>query len=548
MPDNVNVKFRRGTQANLNTIIQSNGGTGDRFVDGTFYLTTDTDKLYVAQSDSELVLLNGGIRNVSTVPSSLTNIEAGDFYYVTSSNMLITKVNAADTAWTQVNPDTYLTANNQHNRFESITGGVKVTSDIVDTYGGSSSTYHHSIGTMSIVGAGSATVTQSNGVITITGGAINDTQYVLTASSNKLILTPSVGTAQEISLAGGASGLATLTSSGNTITVDVPTQTLTLGFSFNSSGVLNLSAQSNFFTTTATNSVTPIIQLDTSATEAGDGKYKFVSGTASLPVYTKSEVDSAINTAKAAMNAMTYLGTVSSSDASTKIVGTANVGDTYKASEAITKTAIMEKAAATGDLLIAKGTDGNVTWDVIPSGDDQVLSMNIPNHNRGFTLYDSTNASSLGGLTIAAGTHMAVTGTMGNNNVATVTIAQAADYGDGQGGSDTITGSTANVTQATGETKTFTAITEMEVDAYGNVVLNSVKTKTLTVVDTHANITNVTPRTSIETAGSNKATIAIQVADTDTNKTGSFYLQSSSLAVTCSNNTTVDVNLVWGEF
>ena len=63
---------------------------------------------------------------------------------------------------------------------------------------------------------------------------------------------------------------------------------------------------------------------------------------------------------------MAYKGTVSKSDASTKLASTGNVGDTYKAAEDITAPV----KANTGDLIIATGTDGAVTWDVIPSGDD----------------------------------------------------------------------------------------------------------------------------------------------------------------------------------
>ena len=43
-----NVMFKRGLQASLQTLID-----GNKFTEGTFYLTTDSDRLYFAQSDSE---------------------------------------------------------------------------------------------------------------------------------------------------------------------------------------------------------------------------------------------------------------------------------------------------------------------------------------------------------------------------------------------------------------------------------------------------------------------------------------------------------------
>ena len=57
-----NVKFKRGSQASLNTLIQ-----GGVFDDGCFYLTSDTDRLYVAQSANELVELNKSITVVSSI-------------------------------------------------------------------------------------------------------------------------------------------------------------------------------------------------------------------------------------------------------------------------------------------------------------------------------------------------------------------------------------------------------------------------------------------------------------------------------------------------
>ena len=52
-----NVKFLKGTQSNFNGLTQ--------FIDGAFYLTTDTDRLYFAQSENECVPLNQFIRTVS---------------------------------------------------------------------------------------------------------------------------------------------------------------------------------------------------------------------------------------------------------------------------------------------------------------------------------------------------------------------------------------------------------------------------------------------------------------------------------------------------
>ena len=92
----------------------------------------------------------------------------------------------------------------------------------------------------------------------------------------------------------------------------------------------------------------------------------FVDGNATLPVYTKTEVDTKVSNSLKTFDAMAYKGTVTAANASTKLASTGNVGDTYKAAGDITDPV----NAKTGDLIIATGSDGAVAWDVIPSGDD----------------------------------------------------------------------------------------------------------------------------------------------------------------------------------
>lgn len=79
------VGFYRGVQANLEALA-SNGG----YRDGAFYITTDTDRLYYAQSDTELVYLNKSIQIVEN-ESELKNLASpivGEFYYVSGTNVL----------------------------------------------------------------------------------------------------------------------------------------------------------------------------------------------------------------------------------------------------------------------------------------------------------------------------------------------------------------------------------------------------------------------------------------------------------------------------
>ena len=118
-----NVMFKRGTQSSLNNLIASVAATSASFAEGSFYLTTDTDRLYVAQSTTELVELNKSITTVSSV-TELNNIPyadvaLGQFYYISpgggdgsniaNGNILAVctgKAGDGKPTWTQINPDT----------------------------------------------------------------------------------------------------------------------------------------------------------------------------------------------------------------------------------------------------------------------------------------------------------------------------------------------------------------------------------------------------------------------------------------------------------
>lgn len=94
-----NVRFLRGTQSKLNDL--------KSFVEGAFYLTSDTDRLYFAQSADKLTYLNKYIQDIPSVNDLATidfsKVNVGDFYYARKENILCTKANADDTQWTQIN-------------------------------------------------------------------------------------------------------------------------------------------------------------------------------------------------------------------------------------------------------------------------------------------------------------------------------------------------------------------------------------------------------------------------------------------------------------
>lgn len=87
-----NIMFKRGQQANLPSTAQ----------DGVFYLTTDTNRLYVGQGTA-MTLLNQQVHVVANVSAIPKYPEVNDFYYCTSENILAF-YNGTD--WKQINPDT----------------------------------------------------------------------------------------------------------------------------------------------------------------------------------------------------------------------------------------------------------------------------------------------------------------------------------------------------------------------------------------------------------------------------------------------------------
>lgn len=102
MADKLNVGFLRGSQSKLDSL--------QSYVAGSFYLTTDSNRLYFAQSSSELEYLNKYITTVATVADLYkTSPHEGDFYYVSDGNILCFYNGGTVTTsagWTQVNVQT----------------------------------------------------------------------------------------------------------------------------------------------------------------------------------------------------------------------------------------------------------------------------------------------------------------------------------------------------------------------------------------------------------------------------------------------------------
>lgn len=397
-------------------------------------------------------------------------------------------------------------------------------------------------GSFKIKGAGDNVVTrEADGTLVITG---KDTTYGLAVEDGSKISL--IGSDDSVTLT-GSGGLAV--SVKNNKTIDISGQTLLDKIGETVSGATVTAVKNEFnadggFVTTvkvgtedkSSNTVTPTIKLGPS-----EGTYKFASGVAELPVYTKTEVDTKIDTYFKAANAMVYMGTVGDGDP-VKTLPKTNVecGWTYKVAVAGTYAG---KTCKVGDLLIARvdaATATDATWDYVPSGDEQTITFTNDKDNGISKVSDGVKTA---GYKVAAGnvtnvsysdTGDIITATVNHNKIVTPTTA----------------GSSANVTQAAKGSAEFTAITGLTGDDYGHIT--GITTHKITVVDTHNDISAVAATVKHDTEGA-RITYAVSTKD-GTSASCALNVKSSNLTITngSTDGTTaqqdLQINLEWGSF
>ena len=618
---NSNVNFIRTTQAALNTEL-AKAASSQSWTQGAFYLTVDTDRLYFAQTANELVPLNQFIRmwaSSNTNPPTLSNtpaLSAGDIYYWEDpKNILMICDDPSTNSWTQLNPDTFLKNSTSGLSVSGSTEGQRtINLTVQDTKDGSSAV-HSVTGSVTLAAGNNVGITSSGDTITISATDTNDnTTYALSAAqgtgnaSNSAVVTLT-GTPHALGVAGTAAAETLSLVGGDNVTVSYAAGSgdnkgsitiagqkgvTAVSQSFSSTGQLltDLTMNDSTHVQTAANSTfIPKIKYGAtygSATNAAaDQTSVFFDGndsdTATLNVYTKDQIDSIIQTEFAAADALVYKGAISSSNAMSKIgvagssSGTyaGSVGDTYKASEDLDPThpSGCPVTAKAGDLIIATGTDGAVTWEVIPSGDDQLISVDA-SQSKEFIIKD--NSVSIGSLAIDGSTNtygtISVTDSTAGN-AKSLTIAHGA-AGTAQTKLGSVTSGTAYTsvvtTSGTGctELQTPTAptgtqaqhdagvgasidiptITGISYDAAGHIT--EVSTKTFRVWDTHGKVTSTLAASSV--ANSNVATITQTLTvDGITASQPSVNIKakdtSGSVSVDVASGDVV-IGLVWQEF
>lgn len=387
MANATNVLFKRGLQKSLDAA---------QTIDGVFYLTKDTHRLYVGQDDKK-VLLNQTVNFIESVQKlndlaedwRKTGSEADhlqDLYYVVPGN----DPNAVNThkgnilavwcrtgnsyAWMQINPDTNTYVNDLHTSGTASTNGVVITTSAEMN----SETVHQ--GSLTIAGDGKTVAitfaNDANGknpVVTIKG----DT-YTLSAADNKINLGSALGQAgSSVEVVAGTN--VTVSTANNKITVAAKdTKNTEANLTLGENGVLSMSVTDNDENVVDA-SATLSVKYGANKNQTG-----YVGGT--LDVYTIGEVDSKIEDRFKNLNGLTYIGTVGVENGhgafvlddyvvyngATKL--DVHVGDMFLVADAVDYAS--GKTASAGDLLIATGTENasgvltTITWTYVPSGDD----------------------------------------------------------------------------------------------------------------------------------------------------------------------------------
>lgn len=576
--------FKVGLQSTVDTMLAA--GANASAEHGCFYLTKDSHRLYVGNEDGSLSAVNEGIQTVTwseltaianTAASSAAGTEAlrGRFYYASDENILCVYngrrwVSLNDNTNTTIETNTYTVTSST-----GTTGGVDVSNTIADSASG---TYTD---TFTVVGANGVTTTCSGKVITITGDTY--TLGTTTSGRNVEINLDSSGTNNdsEVTLVAGTNV---------TLTNDAVNKEITIATEDTTADSLTIAAGNAGYTFTLVDTkggqvaqtVDPQIAYYTSASanDTTTNAVHFVSGTATLDVYSRGAIDAKLK----AVNAMTYRGTIGAAGTAANTISynsttgvtsiqkngvevPVSIGDCFMSLGAGTYI----QAYKANSLFIVRAKDGASEGSdgLIASGDyicDVVAEMWFADTT--YTLEAITNGIELvsstddhcGQLVITAGS---------NNNW--IDVSSSSD-----GTTQTITVTHKNVTRSDTDTTnvptvqgpkasiTIPAVHSVTTDNKGHVT--GVVTRAYTVVDTNADLTDMSATTSAytNTSGGYQAGVITSSAtltksdDSTQTEYSPVVISSSSLSISKqdrpvdttsqTNRPGLKIEMLWGSF
>lgn len=540
------VKFKLGTQASLNTLKDSQKG----WEVGTFYLTSDSSRLYIGQAD-ELALLNKSVEiydDLSALKAKKTVSTKGDIAYCAKENVL---AYYNGTTWNQINPDddTILTALTQV--VSSVDKGVKITTGGINSDAGKTIT----AADVTITGAKGAQVAMANNkALTITGDtyALNVQEHADATNDIDLVLDSALQDASTVHIKGGDNVTITKVADSNSIQIaakDTKLNDISLGLGAN--GELQVGASD-----TGTTNVLKKQKLGYFI----DGSYYGIGSNneakrVDLPVYSKDQVDALIKK----LDGMTYRGTIGTSgttftmDASFNVLkgGTAtdiHIGDMFLV-QGSKLTYATGKTAGIGDLLIATAKDGksetngvlaigDVEWTYVPSGDDAQIDTTYIFKAEGatdsMTITSSNGGGVVGKIAFAKGDGIVIDSTDNGGkapNQLSVTIKH-----------DTYDTTPTTDGKSLTNGGTFDVIDSI---TYDNGHIIGINTKTIQTLEYKPG-----PDSATRDDATNTVTVAHTLqAGTSlvSDKNAKMVLKSDTLKLTASGST-VTADLVWGSF
>lgn len=541
------VKFKLGTQASLNTLKDSQKG----WEVGTFYLTSDSSRLYIGQAD-ELALLNKSVEiydNLSALKAKTTVSTKGDIAYCVTENVL---AYYNGTTWNQINPDddTILTALTQV--VSSVDKGVKITT------GGTNSDPKKNItaADVTITGAKGAQVAMANNkALTITGDTytLNAQEHADATNDIDLVLGSALQDDSTVHIKGGDNVTVTKIANSNGIQIaskDTKLNGIILGL--NKDGELQVGASDTAGTTGLLKKQKLGYFVDNTYYGIGsDDDAKRVD----LPVYSKEQVDNLIKK----LDGMTYRGTIGTSgttftmDASYNVLkgGTAadiHIGDMFLV-QGSKLTYATGKTAGIGDLLIATAKDGksetngvlaigDVEWTYVPSGDDAQIDTTYIFKAEGatdsMTITSSNGGGVVGKIAFAEGDGIVIDSTDNGGkapNQLSVTIKH-----------DTYDTTPTTDGKSLTNGGTFDVIDSI---TYDNGHITGINTKTIQTLEYKPG-----PDSATRDDATNTVTVAhtLQVGTSlVSDKNAKMVLKSDTLKLTASGST-VTADLVWGSF
>ena len=394
-----NVSFKRGLSTALSNVAVE---------DGVFYLTTDTNRLYVGQG-SNLAELNQSVTTYATWADMEKNApkQKGQFYYAIQENVLACYLPELN-KWQQINPD--------HNDNDD-TYVSSLTVAPVDTSETGKLKYAITIGQKTKhQGKGESTVTPDiTGQLEISSADLNAIAShvavgvaadAITGNENGFVLKTTGSGADadtNIAIVGGENVNVGRSENGKTITIKShDTKTSIKSVSAGNDGRIGVTyAQDKEEHTVYSNAelyykITVDGTTETTINNQGSlGKF-----------YSSDKVDELIRQAAANMNAMTYKGVVASDTFADAVAG-AQKGDTYKANGEIV---IGSQTTKTGDLIIYKGDDladgsapANTDFDVISSGDEIDSQFKLSGTNNTIALTNTTKGNTPAGSVSVSG-------------------------------------------------------------------------------------------------------------------------------------------------